>query len=222
VQGQPIGQAPLPTVKPILDAMASHGMTIEPLPAPRLTRDEGTGLIEAASDGFRILLQSPNGDAKLEMVFGRALARAGAVRAVDDTPLDLSAGIGQPVSGDPAPGAEPRSAAAPAPASLFGGEAAVPVIADAARVARTASAFTAFDPVAGSVAPSPEAVPSAGTGAEVAAPAPPPLPAQLSARPVALARDLSSRVLTAYLAFAGVIGAGVVFGLRRRPRPFGG
>ena len=54
VQGQPVGQAPTPAVKPILDAMASHGMTIEPLPTPRITKDEGTGLVEAASDGFRV------------------------------------------------------------------------------------------------------------------------------------------------------------------------
>ena len=99
VQGKPLGEAPT-AFKPILDQMAAHGMTIEPLPAPRLTRDEGTGLIEAASDGFRVLLQSPSGDAKFEMVFGRALARAGAVRAVDDTPLDLSTGLGEPVAND--------------------------------------------------------------------------------------------------------------------------
>src|SRR5207247_1823323 len=54
VQGQPIGQVPAPAVKPILDQMAAHGMTIEPLPTPRISRDEATGLIEAATDGFRI------------------------------------------------------------------------------------------------------------------------------------------------------------------------
>jgi len=31
-------------------------------------------VLVAATDGFRILLQSPSGDAKFEMVFGRALA----------------------------------------------------------------------------------------------------------------------------------------------------
>src|SRR5688500_3484249 len=89
--------------------MAANGMTIEPLPTPRLTRDEGTGLIEAATDGFRISLQSPNGDAKFEMVFGRALARAGAVRTADDTPFDLSAGSDE-VAGSAALLAAPVSA----------------------------------------------------------------------------------------------------------------
>jgi hypothetical protein len=217
VQGQPIGEAPTPVTKPILDAMASHGMTIDPLPAPRLTRDDGTGLIEAASDGFRISLQSPNGDAKFEMVFGRALARAGAVRAADDTPLDLSAGTGQPVTDDPAPASTVSS---PAPLPAIAGVPELPAVVTP-RPARAAGAFTAFDPVSGSVAPAPAGAPPDETAA-LAAGTPQPRPAQLSARPVVLAHDLSSRVLTAYIAFAGVIGAGILFVLRRRPQPFGG
>lgn len=223
VQGQPIAQAPAPMAKPILDAMASHGMTIEPLPAPRLTRDEATGLIEAASDGFRVSLQSPSGDAKFEMVFGRALARAGAVRAVDDTPLDLSAGTGESIdNGAPAPAdtaAQANSAAAPAatvsaptPGALSG-------------TARPAAAFTAFDPVSGSVAPViPAAARPGGSSEEVPAAveqSAAPVPARLTAQPARLAQDLSSRVDFAYGAMFAVVALGVVFGLGRRTRRFG-
>lgn len=223
VQGQPVGQAPTPVAKPILDAMAGHGMTIEPLPAPRVTKDEGTGLVEAASDGFRVLLQSPNGDAKFELVFGRALARAGAVRAVDDTPLDLSAGTGQPVQADTASASGPRPAAA---VPLSAGAAAVVSGGRAPRaVANAAGGFTAFDPVAGSVAPA-AVTPGTGTAAgAVEAAAPPPAraaPARLVAQPVTLVHDLSSRVLTTYAVFFAVVLAGGGFALGRRSRRFGG
>ena len=217
VQGQPVGQAPTPMAKPILDAMASNGMTIEPLPAPRLTRDEGTGLIEAASDGFRVSLQSPNGDAKFEMVFGRALARTGAVRAADDTPFDLSAGSGQPVDNDA--GTDLRTGSSPDITPVLDAE--VPaIIGTAASSSRRESAFTAFDPVAGSVSPAPP--PDPGGGAiETAAPPSRPAPAQLAVQPATLARDLSSRVLTAYVAIFGIVLAGLAFALGRRPRRFG-
>src|SRR5581483_3832751 len=229
VQGQPVGQAPTPAVKPILDAMAAHGMTIEPLPAPRITKDEGTGLVEAASDGFRVLLQSPSGDAKFEMVFGRALARAGAVRTVDDTPLDLSGAAGQPVAADasgPGAGRAPGVAApvAEGPGRPSEGRAA-PASDGAFRPARPApGAFTAFDPVAGSVAPAPAgAVIPAGPGAaEVAAPPARAAPARLVAQPVTLVHDLSSRVLATYAAFFAVVLAGGGFALGRRSRRFGG
>jgi hypothetical protein len=215
VQGQPLGQAPTPAFKPILDQMAANGMTIEPLPAPRLTRDEGTGLIEAASDGFRILLQSPNGDAKFEMVFGRALARAGAVRAADDTPLDLSTGLGEPVEAEA--GTAPPALSAPVPPDAAGG---ITGSAGTTLTARSAGAFTAFDPVSGSVAPAADVDPATGSlSAETASG---PLPAQLTVRPATLAHDLSSRVLTSYAAIFGVVLAGLVFGLSRRPRRFGG
>ena len=221
VAGQPVGQAPTPVAKPILDAMASHGMTIEPLPDPHITRDESTGLIEAASDGFRVLLQSPSGDAKFEMVFGRALARAGAVRAVDDTPLDLSAGTDQPAPtqanvGGPAPA--PASSSFPAPTT-----APLPV----ARPARgpSAGSFTAFDPVAGSVAPAGpgtgESAPPGSAVAQGTAPAPA-APATLAAQPVTLVHDLPSRVLTLYAVFFAVVLAGGAFALGRRSRRFGG
>jgi hypothetical protein len=216
VQGQPLGQAPAPVAKPILDAMASHGMTIEPLPAPRLTRDEGTGLLEAASDGFRVSLQSPSGDAKFEMVFGRALARAGAVRVADDIPFDLSAGSGQPV---PIDGSEGEAAVSSA-ADITSGPStdSVPTIVGGGATARREFAFSAFDPVAGSVAPAPPE-PLAAT-AEVAAPALA-APATLAVQPATLARDLSSRVLTAYAVIFGVVLAGLAFALGRRPRRFG-
>jgi len=234
VQGQPIGQAPTAQALPILDQMASHGMTIEPLPAPRVTKDEATGLVEAATDGFRVLLQSPSGDAKFEMVFGRALARAGAVRTVDDTPLDLSAGSGQPVAADAgAPGttsAGPSTGAGSAVGSAaengdperityrYGGH-----TAPAEGAASGSGAFTAFDPISGSVAPVTRPTPSAANPSSAAAAlAPRPAPARLVAQPAVLAHDLSSRVLTTYVAVFGVVLAGLAFGLARRPRRFGG
>jgi len=219
VKGQPVGQAPTPAVKPILDAMASHGMTIEPLPAPRVTKDEGTGLVEAASDGFRVLLQSPNGDAKFEMVFGRALARAGAVRTVDDTPLDLSSGTGQPVAADTAAVAGPPPAASPAATVA---KAVLPPTGGASR--RGPAAFTAFDPVAGSVAPAVADVAAGSTTAAEAAspPSARAAPARLTAQPVTLVHDLSSRVLTTYALFFAVVLAGGGFALGRRSRRFGG
>jgi hypothetical protein len=228
VQGQPVGQAPTPAVKPILDAMASHGMTIEPLPAPRITKDESTGLVEAASDGFRVLLVSPNGDAKFEMVFGRALARAGAVRTVDDTPLDLSGAAGQPVASDAAGSAPPPANAAPVSDGPGGPSerTATPVTARGSRSpGTTPGAFTAFDPVAGSVAPAgPGAVSAAGTGAAEMAAAPPAraAPVRLTAQPVTLVHDLSSRVLATYAVFFAVVLAGGGFALGRRSRRFGG
>jgi len=226
VQGQPVGQAPTPLVKPILDAMAGHGMTIEPLPAPRVTKDEGTGLVEAASDGFRVLLQSPSGDAKFELVFGRALARAGAVRTVDDTPLDLSAGTGQPVPTDTASAGGPSPAVAAV--TVDGAPSAVVSGGGAGRsVTRSPGGFTAFDPVAGSVAPAATtASPVGGTAAGAVEAAPPtsarPAPTRLTAQPVTLVHDLSSRVLATYGLFFAVVLAGGGFALGRRSRRFGG
>ena len=217
VQGKPLGEAPA-AFRPILDQMAANGMTIEPLPAPRLTKDEGTGLIEAASDGFRVRLQSPNGDAKFEMVFGRARARAGALRSADDTPLDLSAGLGQPV--ETASGGASTPPELPTPS----GEGTPELVTGATgRVAKLtggagsgAGTFTAFDPVGGSVAPA-TAVDAGQESAALGTT----VPAQLTVQPAALAHDLSSRVLTAYAVIFGVVGGGgAVFGLRRRPRRF--
>ena len=89
----------------------------------------------------------------------------------------------------------------------------------------TPGAFTAFDPVAGSVAPAAAAVGSAtGTGpAEVAA-APPAraAPARITTQPVTLVHDLSSPVLATYAAFFAVVLAGGAFALGRRSRSFGG
>src|SRR5205807_3136781 len=247
VQGQPIGQAPTPAAKPTLDQMAAHGMTIEPLPAPRVTKGEGTGPVAAATDGFRVELQRPSGDAKFEMVFGRALARAGAVRTVDDTPFDLSAGAGQPVAADAGTGAtpptpaSPPSAAAAGPAGTanarrsalagsaaeYGGPERITYryggqTAPAERAGPGPGGFSAFDPVAGSVAPVTAANPSADASSSAVALPARPAPARLTAQPVVLAHDLSSRVLTTYVAIFGVVLAGLVFGLGRRPRRFGG
>jgi hypothetical protein len=94
----------------------------------------------------------------------------------------------------------------------------VPTPIGRAASARRESAFSAFDPVAGSVAPAPAAPePTAATEVAVAAPA----PATLAVRPATLARDLSSRVLTAYVVIFGVVLAGLAFAVGRRPRRFG-
>ncbi|MGH8975182.1 MAG: hypothetical protein ACRD0C_18510 [Acidimicrobiia bacterium] len=85
VQGTPLGQVPTPMAAPILAAMAAQGMTIEPVPASRVVRDDGTGIIEASTGGFRIRLLSPGGD-KLEMIFGQAVARAAAGRPDREAP----------------------------------------------------------------------------------------------------------------------------------------
>ncbi|MGH9042178.1 MAG: hypothetical protein ACRDZ3_18320, partial [Acidimicrobiia bacterium] len=79
VQGTPLGQVPTPMAAPILAAMAAQGMTIEPVPAGRVVKDENTGFVEATTGGFRIRLLSPAGD-KFEIIFGRAVARASASR----------------------------------------------------------------------------------------------------------------------------------------------
>ena len=66
---------------------------------------------------------------------------------------------------------------------------------------------------------------SANASAALAAdPAPSALsaPARLTAQPAVLAHDLSSPVLTTYVAFAGVAAAGLAFALGRRSRRFGG
>ncbi|MGH9006075.1 MAG: hypothetical protein ACRDYV_23355, partial [Acidimicrobiia bacterium] len=79
VQGTPLGQAPTPMAAPILAAMAAQGMTIEPVPASNVVRDDSTATIQASTGGFRIRLLSPGGD-KFEMIFGQAVARAAASR----------------------------------------------------------------------------------------------------------------------------------------------
>ena len=89
VQGEPVGEAPDAVGGPVLAAMAEGGLTIEPLPAPGVTRDASTGLVEATTSGFRIQALSPNGDGKFEIIFGRALARAGAHRGEDQVPVDI-------------------------------------------------------------------------------------------------------------------------------------
>jgi hypothetical protein len=87
VQGQPIGEAPDAVAGPVLAAMAEGGLTIQPLPSPGVTRDASTGLVQATTAGFRVQALSPNGDGKFELIFGRALARAGAHKGEDEVPV---------------------------------------------------------------------------------------------------------------------------------------
>ncbi|MGH9035184.1 MAG: hypothetical protein ACRD0O_05415, partial [Acidimicrobiia bacterium] len=84
VQGTPLGQAPTPMAAPILTAMAAQGMTIEPVPAGTVTKDDVTGFVYARTGGFRVRMLSPGGD-KFEMIFGQAEARASASRPDEDT-----------------------------------------------------------------------------------------------------------------------------------------
>ena len=91
VQGKAIGDAPAAVAGPILAALAAHKMTIEPLEPPRVAQDPASGLIEATTNGFRVVMFSPNGD-KLEFIFGQATARAAATRTEDDVPLGNDTG----------------------------------------------------------------------------------------------------------------------------------
>ncbi len=211
VQGQPLGQAPEAVSKPILDAMAAEGMTIEPLPAPTVNHDTATGLVEARSAGFRVQLLSPNGDGKFEMIFGRALARAGAVRAEDDVPFEI------PVGEDPVPladdGSAPTAASSATGASSVTGESRFPpvdgVLAD--------GGFTSFDP--GSGFPTSAFAEDTAAAAPATRAAPETVDVQLAALPREL-DDVSSRVFVAYSAITAVIAAGLAFGLGSRGRRF--
>lgn len=88
VQGKPIGEAPEKVAGPILAALAAHRMTIEPLEPAKVAQDPASGLVEATTSGFRVVMFSPGGD-KLELIFGQAMARAAATRAEDDVPLGI-------------------------------------------------------------------------------------------------------------------------------------
>ena len=217
VQGQPLGQAPDAVTKPILDSMAAEGMTIEPLPAPTVNHDGATGLVEARSSGFRVQLLSPNGDGKFEMIFGRALARAGAVRAEDDLPFEV------PVGQDPVPlsdGESSTAGATPLPgASSPAGTGAGSLFPSPANLlaAGLAEATADGDPVAGDALDL-SAVPATATAAAPAAAS-----VQLAAagpRDLDPLADVSGRVLVAYAAIVGVIAASAAFGLHSRGRRF--
>jgi hypothetical protein len=86
VQGKAIGEAPDAIAGPVLAALAAHKMTIEPLEPPKVAQDPASGLVEATTSGFRVVMFSPSGD-KLEIIFGQATARAAATRVEDDVPL---------------------------------------------------------------------------------------------------------------------------------------
>jgi hypothetical protein len=88
VGGQPIGEAPDAVAGPILAALAAQRMTIEPLRPPQVAEDPASGLVEATTAGFRVVMFSPGGD-KLEIIFGQATAHAAATRVEDDVPLGI-------------------------------------------------------------------------------------------------------------------------------------
>ena len=117
VAGKPVGQAPASVAGPVLAAMASHQMTIEPLEPPRVVQDPASGLVEATTSGFRVVMLSPGGD-KLEMIFGQAVARAAATKVEDDAPLGIEVPPGEAAPADETPTdsaapAQSRSGAVP-------------------------------------------------------------------------------------------------------------
>ena len=113
VAGKAVGSAPDAVAGPVLAALAAHQMTIEPLEPPRVAKDPASGLVEATTSGFRVVMFSPGGD-KLEMIFGQAVARAAATRVEDDVPLGIE------VPRDDAPSAESPDQAQPAaPTAAF-------------------------------------------------------------------------------------------------------
>ena len=135
VGGKAIGTAPEAIAGPVLAALAAHRMTIEPLEPPRVAQDPASGLMEATTSGFRVVMFSPGGD-KLEMIFGQAVARAAATRVEDDVPLGIE------VPTDDATTAESRHQTAPAPAGQLGPTAA-PRVAGQAPVTKPESAVPA-------------------------------------------------------------------------------
>jgi hypothetical protein len=113
VRGEPVGQAPAAVAGPVLAAMAAHQMTIEPLEPSRVAQDPASGLVEATTSGFRVVMFSPGGD-KLEMIFGQAVARAAATRAEDDIALGLEVPPDEtPTADEPDPPAPAHSSAVP-------------------------------------------------------------------------------------------------------------
>jgi hypothetical protein len=133
VRGQPVGSAPAAVAGPVLAAMAAHQMTIEPLEQPRVVQDPASGLVEATTSGFRVVMFSPNGD-KLEMIFGQAVARAAATRVQDDTPV----GIDIPTGGATT-ASQPNEAPAPAAPAASLVRQAAPVTKSVAAVPAAAS-----------------------------------------------------------------------------------
>jgi hypothetical protein len=110
VQGAKLAEAKTPDADAVRKAMAGEGMSIEPLAAPSVSKDQSTGYVNATATGFKLLLRRPTGD-RFDITFGDASARATAVRASSaggDSDLLLSAG---PASRSPEPappGREPE------------------------------------------------------------------------------------------------------------------
>jgi hypothetical protein len=121
VAGKAVGAAPEAVAGPVLAALAAHQMTIEPLEAPRVAKDPASGLVEATTSGFRVVMFSPGGD-KLEMIFGQAVARAAATRVEDDVPLGIAVPTDDATTAQSSDQAAP--AATPTAAPRVGGQAA--------------------------------------------------------------------------------------------------
>jgi hypothetical protein len=85
LQGQPLALAPKAIAGPVLAALASRNMTIEPLPAARVTTDVATGALEASTAGLRVVLSTWRGD-PVQLILGQAQVRVTAVPAVEEAP----------------------------------------------------------------------------------------------------------------------------------------
>lgn len=80
VQGTKLAEAKTPDAEAVRAAMAGQGLTIEPLTAPVVTKDQSSGYVNATASGFAVLLRRPTGD-RFDITFGYATARATATRA---------------------------------------------------------------------------------------------------------------------------------------------
>ncbi|MDQ1565682.1 MAG: hypothetical protein QOF96_562, partial [Actinomycetota bacterium] len=110
VQGAKLAEAKTPDADAVRKAMAAQGLSIEPLAAPSVSKDQSTGYVNATASGFKLLLRRPTGD-QFSITFGDASARATAVRASaaqGDSDLLLSAGPTNPSAAASPPGREPE------------------------------------------------------------------------------------------------------------------
>lgn len=92
VQGTKLAEAKTPDAEAVRAAMAKEGLSIEPVTAPAVTKDQSSGYVDATASGFTVLLRRPTGD-RFDITFGYATARATAVRgaaAQEDSDLLLS------------------------------------------------------------------------------------------------------------------------------------
>jgi hypothetical protein len=80
VQGTKLAEAKTPDAEAVRAAMAGQGLTIQPLSAPSVTKDQSSGYVDATASGFQVLFRRPTGD-QFGITFGYASARATAVRA---------------------------------------------------------------------------------------------------------------------------------------------